>query len=216
MERVIRILLVDDHPVVLGGLRAALESQPDLRVVATAETLEAARAALRKGGVDVALVDLRLPDGSGLELLDDATAVSAGAAIIYLTTFDAPQYAEVAARMGASGFLLKTAPLVSVVDAIRRAATGQVAFTREQLHPSAHPPWKPLTVRELSVIERVVAGRSNDEIATDLGLSPKTVEWYLGRLFERFEVASRTELATLAQREGWLDLPPRRRRQHSS
>ena len=131
-------------------------------------------------------------------------------AIIYLTTFDAPQYAEVAARMGASGFLLKTAPIEAIVDAVRRVATGQVAFTREQIRPAGRPPWKPLTARELSIINRVVAGRSNDEIAADLSLSPKTVEWYLGRLFERFEVASRTELATLAQRQGWLDLPPER------
>jgi DNA-binding NarL/FixJ family response regulator len=205
----IRILLVDDHPVVLSGLRAALESQPDLRVVATADTLEAARTALRSNDVDVALVDVRLPDGSGMELLEDAAALNAGPAVIYITTFDSPQYAEVAARLGASGLILKTAPIETIVDAVRRAAAGHVAFTREQIHPLGRPAWKPLTTREIGVIERVVAGRSNDEIAADLGLSTKTVEWYLGRFFERFEVASRTELATLAQRQGWLDLPSR-------
>lgn len=210
MEGLIRILLVDDHPVVVSGLRAALETQADLRVMATASSLEEARSALRGREFDVALVDLRLPDGSGMELLDEGRSDNATPAIIYLTTFDAPQYAEVAARLGASGFLLKTAPIETIVDAVRRVAAGQVAFTREQLRPSNRPAWKPLTVRELSVIGRVVAGRSNDEIATDLHLSPKTVEWYLARLFERFDVASRTELATLAQRQGWLDLPPGR------
>jgi DNA-binding NarL/FixJ family response regulator len=210
VEGLIRILLVDDHPVVVSGLRAALETQADLRVMATASSLEEARSALRGREFDVALVDLRLPDGSGMELLDEGRSDNATPAIIYLTTFDAPQYAEVAARLGASGFLLKTAPIETIVDAVRRVAAGQVAFTREQLRPSNRPAWKPLTVRELSVIGRVVAGRSNDEIATDLHLSPKTVEWYLARLFERFDVASRTELATLAQRQGWLDLPPGR------
>ena len=207
MEGVIRILLVDDHPVVLSGLQAALDAQPDLRVTATAGSVGAARSALARGGIDVAIVDLRLPDGSGLDLIESSGGGEAPPPIIYLTTFDAPHYAQVAADRGASGFILKTAPIEAIVDSVRRAATGQLSFTREQLRPSARAAWQPLTARERAIVVGVVRGRSNDEIAGELGISPRTVEWYLARLFDRFDVASRTELATRAEREGWLDLP---------
>jgi two-component system NarL family response regulator len=207
MARLIRLLLVDDHPVVLSGLQAALDAQLDLHVVAIASTIADASEALKAEPIDVALVDIRLPDGSGIELLERPQDEEHSPAIILLTTFESPQYVELALRMGASGFLLKTAPIDEIVSAVRLAAAGGLAFTRDQLVVAGRPRWKPLTPRERQVVERVVAGRSNDEIGTDLRLSSKTVEWYLGRLFERFEVASRTELATKAQRDGWVDLP---------
>jgi DNA-binding NarL/FixJ family response regulator len=116
-----------------------------------------------------------------------------------LTAYDYPQYAEAALRLGASGYVLKTAPIGELVDAIRRAAAGGLAFSIRPRGPS-------LSARELDVVRQVVDGRSNDEIATALGITPKTVETHLRRLFERFDLASRTELATKALREGWLEL----------
>jgi DNA-binding NarL/FixJ family response regulator len=100
--------------------------------------------------------------------------------------------------------VLKTAPLAELLDAIRRVAAGGLAFaTRPPGSAAAR-----LTAREHDVVKLVVEGRSNDEIAAALGIGAKTVETHLGRLFERLGLASRTELATRALREGWLEVPP--------
>ena len=101
--------------------------------------------------------------------------------------------------------MLKTAPLAELLDAIRRVAAGGLAFS---VRPGARATVR-LTTRELDVVRLVVEGRSNDEIGAALGIGTKTVETHLARLFERFGVASRTELATRALREGWLDVPAR-------
>ncbi|HEY7737089.1 MAG TPA: response regulator transcription factor [Candidatus Limnocylindrales bacterium] len=99
--------------------------------------------------------------------------------------------------------MVKTAPVAELVDAIRRAHAGGLAFGVKPQSSGG------LTPRELDVVRLVVDGRSNDEIGASLGIGPKTVESHLRRLFERFDIASRTELATRALREGWLDVPPR-------
>jgi len=119
--------------------------------------------------------------------------------------YRSPQYAEAALRLGASGFLLKTAPIVELLDAIRRAAAGGLACS---VRPRSGAAVTRISGRELDVVRLVVDGRSNDEIAARLGIGPKTVESHLRRLFERFDLASRTELATRALREGWLEVPP--------
>jgi DNA-binding NarL/FixJ family response regulator len=125
--------------------------------------------------------------------------------VIVLTSYDYPQYAEAALRLGASGFVLKTAPISELLDAIRRAAAGGLAFG---VRPGRAGLVARLSERELDVVRLVVDGRSNDEIAFRLGIGPKTVESHLRRLFERLDIASRTELATRALREGWLEVPP--------
>jgi DNA-binding NarL/FixJ family response regulator len=125
--------------------------------------------------------------------------------VIVLTSYDYPQYAEAALRLGASGFVLKTAPIAELLDAIRRAAAGGLAFAVRPLAAASHVR---LSERELDVVRLVVDGRSNDEIAVRLGIGAKTVESHLRRLFERLDIASRTELATRALREGWLEVPP--------
>ena len=101
--------------------------------------------------------------------------------------------------------MLKTAPVAELVDAIRRAAAGGLAFG---VRPGRGGAVARLSVRELDVVRLVVDGKSNDEIAGRLGIGAKTVESHLRRLFERFDIASRTELATRALREGWLEVPP--------
>jgi DNA-binding NarL/FixJ family response regulator len=120
-----------------------------------------------------------------------------------LSAYDYPQYAEAALRLGAAGFVNKSAPLEELVDAIRRAAAGGMAFAVKPGRGRAH-----VSPRELDVVRLVVEGRSNDEIGAQLGIGVKTVETHLRRMFERFTVASRTELAARALREGWLDIPP--------
>ncbi len=157
--------------------------------------------------IDVLLLDLRLGERSGLELLSAgpggmAGAVPARPAVIVLTAYDYPQYAEAAERLGAAGFVLKTAPLAELLEAIRRVAGGGSAFS---VRPAATT--VRLTPREREVVRLVVDGRTNDEIGLALGIGAKTVETHLARIFDRSGVGSRTELATRALREGWLEVP---------
>jgi DNA-binding NarL/FixJ family response regulator len=196
----IRVLLVDDHPAVLGGLASALAGEPDIVVVAKATSLAAAREAIATSDPDVALLDIRLPDGSGLELLREHRT---GPAWIVFSSFDHAQYVARAVRCGATGFLLKSAPLAEVAAVIRRAAAGRRTFPPAYLEAAARTP--SLTPRQLTVIRALAAGRSNGEIATELGLAQKTVEGYLSRLYADFDVASRAELVARAVRECWLE-----------
>ena len=217
------------------GTAAILRAQPDMDVVSVAPSLETAREAglFDRQRVDVVLLDIRLGADSGLRALSQAGAGRAGGsaagpgaaradaaggpsesppfgepgerpAIIVLTAYDYPQYAEAALRLGAAGFVLKTAPLPELVDAIRRVAAGGLAFS---VRPTSAGLAR-LSPREHDVVRLVADGRTNDEIGSALKIGSKTVETHLARLFERLGVASRTELAIRAVREGWLDVPP--------
>jgi DNA-binding NarL/FixJ family response regulator len=204
----IRVGVVDDHPVVGEGTAALLRTQPDLEVVGVAGSLDAARAAglTDPAAVDVLLLDIRLGTDSGLRLFAGVGGEEPAPlpAVIVLTAYDYPQYAEAALGLGAAGFVLKTAPLPELIDAIRRVAAGGLAFAvRPRMSGLAH-----LTSREHDVVRLVADGRSNDEIGAALGIGSKTVETHLSRVFERFGVSSRAELAARAVREGWLDVPP--------
>jgi DNA-binding NarL/FixJ family response regulator len=207
----IRVAIVDDHPIVRDGTAALLAAQPGIELVGTAGTVDDARRLLATTDVDVLLLDIRLGTDSGLRLLS-AESDGAGAsdahdgravpAIVVLSAYDYPQYAEAALRLGAAGFVLKTAPLAELLDAIQRAAAGGMAFG---VRPRAGTPR--LSARELDVVRQVVEGHSNDEVGAMLGIGARTVETHLRRIFERFDIASRTELVARALREGWLDIP---------
>jgi len=206
----IRVAIVDDHPVVAEGTAAVLRGMDGLEVVGVAPSLDAARASDLFDGlrVDVLLLDIRLGPESGLTALGgrkgEDTAGESMPGIIVLTAYDYPQYADAALRLGAAGFVLKTAPISELVDAIRRVAAGGLAFA---VRPGSGAIAR-LSPRDHDVVRLVAAGRTNDEIGADLGIGSKTVETHLARLFERLGVASRTELAMRAVREGWLDVPP--------
>jgi len=206
----IRLLLVDDHPIVADGVRLAIEGHRDIELQAVARTLAEARKALAESTFDVVLLDLRLPDGDGATLLVEIDTLPVPPRVVVFSSFETSQYIDAALRLGASGFLLKTEPIERIVGTIRDAAEGRLAFTAEQLHRAGHDGWIPLTPRERSVIELVLAGHSNDEIGLALRLTGKTVETYLSRLFERLNVVSRVELAVRAERGQWLALPATR------
>jgi DNA-binding NarL/FixJ family response regulator len=200
----VRLAIVDDHPVVTDGLRGALSQAPGIEVAWTASTVDEARRELGAGPlVDVVLVDVRLPDGSGLSLLPGSR--TSQPAFVVLSSFDRPQYATAAFKRGARGYLLKVAPITQIIDAVKTAATGGLAF--EARHLASVTGAASLTRREIEVVRLVSEGHSNDEIAVRLGISRKTVEAYLSKLFERWGFATRTELAIWAEREGWLDIP---------
>jgi len=203
----IRVGIVDDHPVVAEGTAAILRAQDDLEVVGVAPSIEAARDAglFDAARVDVLLLDIRLGSASGLTALTPERTDLTGTrpAVIVLTAYDYPQYAEAALRLGAAGFVLKTAPLTELIDAIRRVAAGGLAFGVRPGRGGIR-----LSPREHDVVRLVADGRTNDEIGAEIGIAAKTVETHLARLFERLGVVSRTDLAMRAVREGWLDVPP--------
>lgn len=193
----IRVAVVDDHPLVREGTAAIVDRADDMEIAGTAGSLEELRPIL-DGSVDVLLLDLRLGQESGFDLFRSSTDTPMPAVVV-LTSYDYPQYADAALRLGAAGFVVKTAPTAELLDAIRRAAAGGLAFGVRPGNGVA------LSPREREVVRLVVEGASNDEIGAALGISSRTVESHLRRLFERLDVASRTELAARALREGWLE-----------
>ena len=192
----IRVAVVDDHPLVREGTAALVDRQEDMEIAGVAGSLDELRPILEAGSTDVLLLDLRLGQESGFELLRSDVAMPA---VVVVTSYDYPQYADAALRLGAAGFVVKTAPTAELLDAIRRAAAGGLAFG---VRPGGGVT---LSGREREVLQLVVDGASNDEIGARLGISSRTVESHLRRLFERFGLASRTELAARALREGWLE-----------
>ncbi|MFN8521417.1 MAG: response regulator transcription factor [Chloroflexota bacterium] len=205
-----RVAIVDDHPALREGTATLLDREPDIEVVALVGTLAEIRALIAgPEPPDVVVQDIRLGEESGLRMLAGEGAshgehpvAAAGPRIILWTAYDYPQYAAYARRAGASGFVVKTAPVAELVGAIRTVAAGGTHFgTHADLGVT------PITPREPEVLRLVVDGMSNDAIGGELGITTRTVEAHLTRLFERSGTQSRTELATRAVREGWLDLP---------
>ena len=195
--------IVEDHPIVAAGTASILAATDGFSVAWTAPDLERARDRIGEDAVDVVVVDVRLGNHSGLDLLREAHAGRQTSrerpAFVVLTGFDYPQYRVAAARLGAAALVTKMAPIEELIEAIDRAASGE-----RDLAPVAAP--YP-TDRDLDVVRLVAAGRTNAEIAGELDVSEKTIEGRLARLFDRLGVASRTELATRAISEGWMELP---------
>jgi DNA-binding NarL/FixJ family response regulator len=181
------------------GTAALLAREPNIEIVAVGGSLADAKSILESGDPpDVLILDVRLGDDNGLTLLGrpDRTAV------IIFSAFDYPQYHRVALRAGAAGFVSKSVETGQLIEAVQAAAAGKLVFDRRHDGPPIA-----LTPRETEVLGLVVDGLTNDEISNQLGVASKTVEGHLGRIFERTGVQSRTELATRAIREGWVDLP---------
>ena len=208
----IRVLVVEDHPIVVSGLATTLGAEVDMEVAGRATSLADARARLASTPCDVVLLDLRLPDGSGIELLEEAAPREDAPAFLVLSSFMTPEYVAATLTLGAGGFLLKTATSDEILLAVRTVADGRLAYTAEQLRAARGAHWAPLTPREHTLLEGIAAGRTNDELAADHSLSRKTVEKHLARLFVRFDVMTRTELALLVERGALLDLPTQERR----
>lgn len=197
----IRLAIVDDHPLLGQGVASLLAREADIDVIGIGSSLADAAAFLaRRDPPAVMLLDVKLGPESGLDLLPSTRG--SHTAVIVLTAHDYGPYLAAAHRLGAAGFVVKTAPFATLLEAIRRVAAGGLAFDRRPQEEVS------LTPRERSVVALLLDGRTNDEIASVLGITTRTVEAHLARLFERLGISSRTELATRALREGWLDVPP--------
>jgi DNA-binding NarL/FixJ family response regulator len=200
----IRLAIVDDHPLVTGGLTAALRTIEGIEVVAHGGTVARARQLLARDDLDVVLLDVRLEDGNGIQALAER-GERQRPAVLVISSFESRQYVAAAARYGAAGFLVKTVPLPRLVEGIRTVAAGGLVFTREQLTKDLVK----LSPRERQILRLAMDGLGNKEIAIRIGASPKTVEGHLTAIFERFEIkGGRIELSLRAAEEGWLDIEP--------
>ena len=204
----IRLVVVDDHPAIAAAISAAIDGRDDLALVATASGVDDAIAAVARERPDVVVCDLWL-DGEpgGLDVLARVVGSPAPPCVLVLSGFDQPSFLRAAFEGGASGYLSKASSVEAIVDAILAVARGETRFPDVTLRALRDAPRRP-SERELAAIRLLARGASNDEIAVGLGISIKTVESHLRRLFGRYGVLSRTELAMLAVREGWLGLEP--------
>ncbi|MGB8352972.1 MAG: response regulator transcription factor [Chthoniobacteraceae bacterium] len=209
-----RLLLVDDHPVVLDGYRLMLNAYPDLEVCATATTESAACAALTREQPDLIVVDLSMPGRGGIDLIKDLVLLQPGVKILVCSMHDEMLYAERALRAGAKGYVTKDASGPVMVAAIRRVLAGGVymserlasrvldAFAGARPRGSSSPLEK-LSDREFEVFRLFGEGRTAKEIASRLSLSPKTVAVHRDHIKEKMEFATSAEMIRQAVR--WVE-----------
>jgi DNA-binding NarL/FixJ family response regulator len=207
MSEPIRILVVDDHAIVRKGLVALLNTIDGLAVVAEASDGEEAIQAHRTYKPDVTLMDLRLPKIGGADAISRIRQEQPTARIVVLTTFDGDEDIFRALQAGAKGYLLKGMDASELTEAIRAVYAGKSkipAFVAEKLAGRMGGP--ALTTRELEVLKRIVAGRSNKEIGTDLHISEATVKTHINSILGKLGVSDRTQAATSALQRGIVHL----------
>jgi NarL family two-component system response regulator LiaR len=214
MSEVVTVLLVDDHALVRGGVRAYLDTQPDIEVVGEAGSgAEAVRQA-ETLVPDVVLMDLVMPGMDGIEATQRVRQVSPRSQVVVLTSFHEDSHIFPALKAGALSYLLKDAGPEEVAAAVRAAARGEVT-----IHPSIAArlvrqvrgvedqpanPYTELTEREEQVLRLIAEGRSNAEIAAELVISEKTVKGHVGNVLSKLHLADRTQAAVFAWREGFI------------
>ncbi|HSK90407.1 MAG TPA: response regulator transcription factor [Euzebyales bacterium] len=204
-DHVTRVMLVDDHEVVRTGLRSLLAAQDDLDVVAEASTAAEAVLRARSYHPDVVVLDVRLPDRSGVEACRDIRAEHPEIAVLMLTSFSDDQALFDSIMAGAAGYLLKQIRGMDLVDGIRRVARGESlldpAVTARVLdrlrHPGTHGDARlsRLTPTELRIVEMIADGMTNRAIGDEIGLAEKTVKNYVSSILAKMHMSRRTEAA---------------------
>ena len=212
----IRVLVCDDHLIVRQGIRQILADAPDIAVAGEAANGPDALARVREGGIDVVLLDIAMPQRDGLDVLKALKLESPRLPVLMLSTYPDRQYAVRSLKLGAAGYLNKSADSEQLIDAIHRVALGTLFITpgvaelmAEQLVPAGSrsatpeaPLHERLSHREYQVFRLLAAGRSVGEIAEQLVLSSNTVSTYRARILEKTGVRNDVELALYAVREG--------------
>ncbi len=206
-DRSIRVLCVDDHPLMREGITAVIRHEPDMLVVGESSTGREALEGFRSSSPDITLMDLRLPDMSGIDALIAIRAESPKARIIMLTTFEGDAEIRRALQAGAQGYMLKSMPPKKLVEVIRKVHAGLKYIPTEIAAQLAeHMGEEALTKREIDVLEKIANGRRNREIAELLFISEETVKGHVKHIMEKLGASDRTEAVSIALRRGIIQL----------
>lgn len=212
----IRVVVVDDHPVVVAGARALMDTADDLLCVGDAGTGAAALKLIAESAPDVAVLDVTLPDVSGFQLASRVLQQNPETKIVMMTLLEDSTYAQQALQIGASGFIQKRSASQNFLQAVRSAAMGGIYLdppsarsvgarsTAEEAADRASA--ASLTAREQDVLRMVALGYANKEIAWQLQVSIKSVETYKARATEKLELSSRAQIVRYGIMNGWFDL----------
>lgn len=208
----IRVVIVDDHPMIRDGTASFLNTLEDIDVVGVAADAAAALDQVRRKRPDALLLDLRLPDMSGVELARRVRAQLPNVALVVMSGYDYIAYRRELARMGVTNVLSKSSTGSEIAQALRAATRGEPEDQPAgPVPPGALRP-EDLTVREAEVLERLAAGQRNPEIATSLSVSVKTIEFHVSNLMAKLHARSRVDAVLKAQDLGLISphlLPPR-------
>ncbi len=209
----IRVMLADDHAVVRAGIRQFLEQADDIEVVAEADDGEAAKTLIEQFHPDVAVLDIQMPQASGIEVTRWVRSHQRDVGVLILTAYDDDPYVMAVLQAGANGYVLKTASPVEIIQAVRDVHAGNSALDATIVQKMVtqvstgikEQSFEKLTERELEVLTLVAKGFTNKAIGVQLGISDRTVQGHLAHIFSKLQAASRTEAVMRAVS---LDLLP--------
>jgi DNA-binding NarL/FixJ family response regulator len=218
-ELPIRVVLADDHTVVRAGIRQILETATDIKIVAEAENGEQAIEVIRATAPDVAVLDIRMPKASGIDVTKWIRENAHSTAVLVLSAYDDDPYVLAVLQAGANGYVLKNADAEDIIRAVRSVHAGKSAVDPEIARKvlgrvsgtENSGPTEELTIREREVLELVAKGHTNKAIGSALRISARTVQGHLAHIFDKLQAESRTEAVMRAVCLGWLPSPLGRR-----
>jgi DNA-binding NarL/FixJ family response regulator len=206
-EAQIRVLCVDDHPLLREGLAAIISSQPDMMLVAQACNAQEGIQQYRKHHPDVTLMDLRLPDKSGIDAMIEVRAEFPEARVVVLTTFEGDVEIQRALEAGARGYLLKSMPPKELVEVIRQVHAGKKRIPQQVAAQLAeHLSDEALTGREIEVLSQVAGGNRNRDIAEKLFITEETVKVHIKHIMDKLGASDRTQAVAIGLRRGIIQL----------
>jgi DNA-binding NarL/FixJ family response regulator len=218
----VRIVIVDDHVMLRDGIVSILHQEPDFEVVGEAGSVAAAIEVVRATSPDLVLMDYGLPDGTGLDATRAILAAQPQADVVILTVHEEDDLLFNAVRSGAKGYLLKNISAKKMVDTLRGLAAGDTAMLPAQMtrilsefarsapaEPADQEAMNPLTGRELDVLQLIVTGATNREIALQLHIAPNTVKNHVHNILDKLQVADRREAAEIAVKRRLVSADPR-------